>query len=153
MPSAAIFSRITAVPIKLQMWQAEHKAHIKQRNFTIQTVPGGCTYLLSPPPAEVTTSKTLNIKRRELANTKQSKIEIYPNPTTQNWIVETINFPNKNSPMKLSDITGRIIWQQKVSDIATKKMIVVPASNLPNGTYLLSLQINGLIQTFKLIKN
>jgi hypothetical protein len=125
---------------------------IFQKNFTIQTIPGSCNYLVTPPPGGGETSRS-SIKKKTKENllAKENQLEVYPNPTTQNWTIAANSSLTKKGNAKLFDVSGRIIWQQSFTDLSGKG-ILVPGSNLAKGIYLLHLEIEGIVQIHKLIK-
>ncbi len=57
---------------------------------------------------------------------------VFPNPTHGDWEIASITEPVS---LTLSDVTGKIIWQQKSHNTS----ITIPGSYLPSGTYMLTI--------------
>lgn len=73
------------------------------------------------------------------------EIQVYPNPATNVWQIS--NLP-ANSHLLLMDITGKVLWQQDCGGTAD-----IPAKNLANGNYILSVHTDENISAYiRLIK-
>ena len=73
------------------------------------------------------------------------KINIYPNPTKENVYVS--NLKEDNVDLKIYDINGKIVMQQKISN---KEYLNV--SKLSNGIYQLTFEGKNWKENRKLIK-
>jgi hypothetical protein len=71
-------------------------------------------------------------------------LSIYPNPTNNNFIIETNS--DQNQVLKIVDVTGKIVWQQK-----TQGREVINADNLDSGLYTVVLVNNKATVTRKLM--
>lgn len=85
-------------------------------------------------------ASVLKIAQNALDNTS-----IYPNPAKESWHIT--NVP-AGASMKLADIAGRLIWDTT----ATGAEIIIPSAQLANGTYILSVELNGMSKHHKLMK-
>ena len=72
-----------------------------------------------------------------------STLSIYPNPTTDNFFVKNLEGP---ATVNISDISGRLLLSK---DVTAKETVTV--STLPNGVYLVTIQLNNTRKTEKLI--
>lgn len=118
----------------------------RQRNFTITTVPGGCTYRAG--------QKIANQSPVITANNEQvfEPLSVYPNPASQNWQLIINSKTPKPAMIYLTDISGRVIWSQQ-NNLKLSSNLVIPANNLLKGIYFLKAVIDGSVQTLKLEKN
>ena len=73
-----------------------------------------------------------------------SNLAIYPNPTKTNWQIQQLP---ENTPLTLSDITGKILW----TGISTKGTTTIPGKHLPTGNYFLKLDLLNDSQTVKIV--
>ena len=80
------------------------------------------------------------------ANIQQQNFTVHPNPANDHW--ELSNAP-ANAELKLSDITGRLVWQ---SNSMNTTNINIPAALLPAGIYFLQLTGQEQTTSIKLIK-
>ncbi len=78
-----------------------------------------------------------NISEKDIT----AKINIYPNPSCGDVTIENVT----NTNIRIFDIQGRIIYNKKSSDNT------VAISNLPSGTYFVSIISNENVVTTKLI--
>jgi hypothetical protein len=80
-------------------------------------------------------------------------VEVYPNPTNDNWQVLLHDFSNiKYADLKLFDLNGKQVWYNYVSEFHYSN-VTVPAANLPKGIYLLKVVTDRQTHSIKLIKN
>jgi len=80
----------------------------------------------------------------------QVEIKIYPNPTTENVILEIQEWETlQTGTFKLFSLTGQLLQQHVVHSATT----TVSLANLPKGTYLLIVKINDRTEEWKVIKN
>lgn len=72
---------------------------------------------------------------------------IYPNPTTDNSIVQFEFIKKENWNLEIQNIEGKLI--QELDGWNQKKVILL--EDLPNGVYTVSLRVNGKIEKQKLV--
>lgn len=84
--------------------------------------------------------------------TEISKINIYPNPTSDLLSIELALDKKENIDIVLFDLNGKTI--QKNTFMGQKIQTSLSLSNLPSGTYFLSIKIGnkGVFQTHKIQK-
>ena len=79
-------------------------------------------------------------------------VAVYPNPTSERLEIEMTFDQNRHARIRLMDLNGRPIWilESNGKHIEREEDL----SNLPDGTYLLHLLIDGnqYAQTFKILK-
>jgi hypothetical protein len=78
-------------------------------------------------------------------------LNVYPNPTEDNLILEINDFSNKKLMYQLTDIQGKLLFDGQIIEAQT----ILDLSGLAPATYfvdVLSLD-NNRIQSFKIIKN
>lgn len=68
-------------------------------------------------------------------NIVSNPVQVFPNPATDRWFV--MNIPD-HSLLVLTDMAGKVLWQQTASHEAT-----VPAEQLARGNYILSIIVQG----------
>lgn len=74
----------------------------------------------------------------------------FPNPTSANITLLIPNYEDENRKYELTDLNGRIIDSQKITDEETQ----ITLGNLASAIYLLKVSNgNKLLKTFKIIKN
>ena len=79
----------------------------------------------------------------------EHRLKIYPNPTKGMLSVEIGNYSSDlQADFRILDMTGRTINTQK----AKSGTVYFDLSNHPSGVYLLRININGEIVTWKVIK-
>lgn len=72
-------------------------------------------------------------------------VEISPNPSANGWHVR--NLPGQ-ATLRLTDITGKVVWKDRASD-----SITIPSQQLPAGNYLLTItQKDRISKNYKLTK-
>lgn len=81
----------------------------------------------------------------DVNNVATLPISIMPNPASTNW---TVNNLPANSSLALLDLSGRVLWQ----NAGNSKAVVVPATNLATGMYLLQVKSDAGSASYKLIK-
>ncbi len=75
----------------------------------------------------------------------QSNISVSPNPAIDAWYIRHMPL---NSYCRLTDMTGKVLWQGVGAD-----SLAIPAADLPKGVYVLSVSINGsAVEYVKLLK-
>lgn len=80
---------------------------------------------------------------------KNQQLTIYPNPGNGSFIVELPNGNFKNGYLSVSDISGKVIYDQSISPNATN--IYIPLTNVPAGTYIVHTQLDGRTLVQKLV--
>jgi len=81
---------------------------------------------------------------------------VYPNPNSVGIFSIDINVPQENSSvdLQLSDLNGRVIYNSLPKVVNGRYSTTIGENlNLPKGVYLLTVKINDLIETKKLIVN
>lgn len=76
-------------------------------------------------------------------------LNVYPNPSTSGFILEMKDDELKNVQAKVYSITGQLIVEQKITQTLTK----FHCESWANGVYLINVNADGKLKTFKLIKN
>ncbi len=81
-----------------------------------------------------------------------SGIWIFPNPVSDNMHLVFTDLIGEDFSLQLVDITGRLVFQKSLSNVASKEPLDV--SFLTSGTYLLTIQRqeNQQLKTIKIIK-
>ena len=74
-----------------------------------------------------------------------SAINISPNPAATFWLVNNIA---DNSSIVLTDVNGRLLWQQNDASGSVK----VPAEKLASGMYVLRITNGSSVQNYKVVK-
>ena len=117
---------------------------VGQVAYTNATGSGGTVTQGVQQPFEIVTLGTDNFPEITLSMT------VYPNPTTSIVNLKVDNFNFENLQINLSDITGKLLQSQKISNQETQ----IQMESLPQAIYLLNVQDNNkTIKTFKIIKN
>jgi hypothetical protein len=78
-------------------------------------------------------------------------INVYPNPSSQDWSVSINKFNDNLLEFKLYNNLGELIWKSATNETGAFNFRV-PNLNLPNGLYYLYTNTNHVEQNFKLIK-
>ncbi|MBC7554316.1 MAG: hypothetical protein H7257_10085, partial [Taibaiella sp.] len=73
----------------------------------------------------------------------KEKIKVYPNPTKNSWQIDDMQ---EGLALKLTDVTGRTVWEGKSGRGTT----VIPGQRLATGNYYLS--VDGADAEYKLIR-
>jgi hypothetical protein len=83
-------------------------------------------------------------------NIAQTEIKIYPNPTTEKITLEITGWETLQTGIfKLYNLSGQLLQERSVYSVTTE----VSLANLPQGAYILKVQINDRIEDWKIIKN
>ena len=78
------------------------------------------------------------------------QISVSPNPTNGLIYIRFSHWNDMNEcNLLLSNISGQIITKQSITSVET----VIDISSRQNGYYILSLELNGKLSTYKIIKN
>ena len=81
----------------------------------------------------------------ENEETKDTKINVFPNPFDNSITITSINAGN----IIISDLTGRIILQEKISSGVTK----LDSSSWNSEVYIVTIITDNYTKTTKIIKN
>lgn len=76
-------------------------------------------------------------------------LSVYPNPSTNGFVLDMKESDLKNVQAKVYSLTGQLITEQKITQILTQFY----CENWTSGVYLVNVNANGKLKTFKLIKN
>jgi hypothetical protein len=106
-------------------------------DYKVDVTLAGCTVT-----SACTTVGTLGINNFEL----NSKIKIYPNPTTNNVTIDLQDL--ENASVEVSDINGRVLFSQRLNNNSNQ----IKIDNLSSGMYLFKVNSNQGIQTSKVMK-
>ena len=80
----------------------------------------------------------------------QTEIKIYPNPTTEKITLE-FSGPVRGEnirPVQLYSLSGQLLQEQPVHSATT----TVSLAGFPNGVYILKVNVNGVTEDWKVIK-
>lgn len=72
----------------------------------------------------------------------KNNLTISPNPTSENLELVLDNDYVGNTEIVITDVLGRVIWQQKTDKFETKLAKTIAVENWASGTYYLKLQTN-----------
>jgi hypothetical protein len=92
-------------------------------------------------------SKTIAVRAED--ETKTPIVKVYPNPFNSEVIVE--NVPTETKDIKVLDLSGRVVFTQKISNAEGTVQVILPAS-LESGIYFMMLD-GSSNELIKLIKN
>jgi len=91
-----------------------------------------------------------NCDYRYITNTKEAtkltKLSVFPNPTTNHWILEW-NYPEK-AHLQITDLQGRLLHEQEVEPGRQE----ISAEGLPPGVYLLQIRSEVASGSVKVVK-
>lgn len=76
-------------------------------------------------------------------------LNVYPNPSTNGFVLEMKEDNLKNVLAKVYNLTGQVIVEQKITQPHTQ----FSCESWASGVYLINVNANGNLKTFKLIKN
>jgi hypothetical protein len=68
-----------------------------------------------------------------------NKIEVYPNPTTNDWTVKIIAEKEETVKIQLTDLNGRIVYTDNKALTVGNNTFVVKVNNLTQGSYILQI--------------
>jgi hypothetical protein len=87
----------------------------------------------------------INITGIEEAGTKEkASFTVFPNPaTTVAWLKPDLKENLKDAELAIIDISGKIAYQQKYSNINPGQLIEIPVSNLAKGNYQVLIHAQG----------
>jgi hypothetical protein len=95
--------------------------------------------------ADVSVTMAVGIEE-DLAN----NIQVYPNPATDN-ITIALNNPMNVEKITLMDLSGKVVFSTSPNGSITKTLI--PVANLAKGLYLLQLEVEGAVASYKVQVN
>jgi len=80
----------------------------------------------------------------------QVEMKIYPNPTTEKITLQISNMETlQKGILQLFTLNGQLLQTRLLSEAE----VTVSLAGLANGTYILKVQINGITEDWKIIKN
>ncbi len=82
----------------------------------------------------------------------KNSLKVYPNPTTENLKMELDNEYFGNTTIKISDVLGRVLWEQKIDKNSVFIEQNINVSSWASGTYCLRLQTNKGFATKRFVK-
>ncbi len=92
------------------------------------------------------------VDNQELPGIK-SLVSVYPNPANAAIHVELQGFDQKTLTIELIDLTGRVLIQEKRSNIgATKEILRLDTESIPNGMYYVSINDGTEVKLRSIIK-
>lgn len=77
-------------------------------------------------------------------------VKVFPNPTSEQFMVEFFNTTSKNSGINIIDINGKILQERKLKSTG-KQQEVFDINNYPSGVYLIKLYFDNKVFIRKLI--
>ena len=83
----------------------------------------------------------------------QPTLSAYPNPANSSITVKLPNGDQQPGVLTLTDISGKVVHRQVVSDAETVSALSIPTERIGEGMYLLRWQQENKQQTFKLFVN
>jgi len=82
----------------------------------------------------------------------ESEFNLYPNPANNMAFVELSNQTQGNVSMTLTDLTGKVIATRSYN-VTGKTQLPIKVNNLAKGTYIVTIQTNGVSSQKKLVVN
>ncbi|WP_322971785.1 T9SS type A sorting domain-containing protein [Faecalibacter sp. LW9] len=113
-----------------------------KRNFNTTEYSNPCLAESSYGQAE---DYSVNVGTLSTVDTTKSSIKVYPNPVVDYLVVESFS---EAKFISVIDITGRQVLSQNPSS----KVNRVNMSSLSAGTYIVTVESNDGVQSFKVIK-
>jgi hypothetical protein len=83
---------------------------------------------------------------------EDTKIFIYPNPTTDNIFIKSTSDIKYNVLISIYDNTGKLIYSTKKDELLKDNILEIDISSFPCGTYFLQLNNSKSITINKIIK-
>lgn len=109
-------------------------------DMAVGNLKGGIEILSTPYQAEISTST------RSLA--EQTKIEVFPNPSQNQFVVRLPDWQNQWQ-VRILNLQGQVLQHYRVEG----QKQVIPAASWPRGIYLVEITSDGLSSTQKLVLN
>jgi hypothetical protein len=113
-----------------------------------------CVYLTSPNQRmdlnyqDNRLCKPVSVYNSVEENSFSNKIHLFPNPTQNEFFISLENFNEPNLPFKIMDISGKVVLQSFANTNTA-----IDISNLPNGYYIVQVEIGGQYLSKSLIVN
>ncbi len=125
-----------------------HFRQISEDNTLRDPIFGNCTYEITTQKSEAARPQ-MPLSNKEVANTI-GNYTLYPNPTKGNVLL-TFNGPGHDVTLRLTDITGRLIYAHEIFIDANPQEVSL--SKVPTGVYILTLtDKSGGSGKFKIVK-
>lgn len=123
-------------------------------------VPTGSLPKTRTPQGNVLGSKTVNFTiadpggspRAGVAEITSTRVQAYPNPTTNRLSLDISTELRQAVSVRLSDLQGRAVYQNDVTAEGTTHHEEINMEKQPSGIYLLKVMTNGRIETLKVLK-
>lgn len=114
-------------------WQLEGNdiALANNQNYTV-TANGNYTVVVTGNNGCSGTSSTININSVGITNTGPANFSIYPNPVSNNLVIEL--YANRNADIYITDLQGKQLLKAEIQDNATLDL-----STLLQGIYILQI--------------
>jgi len=113
----------------------------------------GTGYLTELESSESFKSPALKERAPDFYHEKigQTEIKIYPNPTTEKITLEFLGDVRVENfrPLQIYSLSGQLLQEQPVQSATT----VISLAGMPNGVYVLKVNVNGKSEEWKIIKN
>jgi hypothetical protein len=85
-------------------------------------------------------------------NEHKHEIAIFPNPSNGITTIEVSGVVNNDETVEIIDITGRLIYSEKMNAYANFAESFVDVSSYKSGTYLVKVKTNERVYTKSLVK-
>jgi hypothetical protein len=95
-------------------------------------------------------SKTVSVKRNEVT---AERVSVFPNPFTESVYVTLLSDQASDMTVKITDITGRLIREEKSTTTSGSNTVEVNTNDLVAGIYFMSIEQNGTVQVQKIMKH
>lgn len=117
----------------------------KSTTYSIKEIKNSCGLGLANGSAKITILEPLAAEDEYLETVK-----VFPNPTSEQFVVEFINHTPKNSSIIITDISGKKIQERSLKTIG-KQHEIFDVSNYPAGVYLIKTNFDKSVSTKKII--
>jgi hypothetical protein len=77
--------------------------------------------------------------------------KVYPSPTNSTIKIE-IPYSDNSAQVMITDVTGRVIFKREVA-ANTNAAVEFNMANIPNGLYIVKVNLDGITYTDKFVKN
>ncbi len=114
-------------------------------NF-IDSTFGGSQYDGFITRFDMNTIQIINVK--EIVGA-ESFLNVFPNPAVSGFMLQLKDSDVKNTSVKVYSLMGQLILEKNITNQQTN----FSCESWANGVYLINVNLNGKLQTFKLIKN
>ncbi|MEO6168586.1 MAG: T9SS type A sorting domain-containing protein [Chitinophagales bacterium] len=142
--------------------KTSHHQGLGDEELTIKTIFKGKLYLsvFSPGTAFSGTCYHLSIKKADGLVKQdgnydafdQQLLSIYPNPAHNEITIYVISALNQHSGIRITDIMGRVVFEQPLTLLLGENQVDINLQNLPAGTYFVKV-MNSEIPIQKLMVN